>query len=115
VIQLPNAGSEYTTASGVGWDALAGGYGIFEEGGLLGVFAFGGGVVRDLGAPAGGAVTCDFLAIAGAVDVDADGVHGDAVEDGDGEGGIAEIAAPGGELDVGGEGGGDAPCLRSMS
>jgi len=46
------------------------------------------------------------LAVAGAVDVETDGIHGGAVEDGRGQGGIAEVAAPGGELDVGAEGGG---------
>lgn len=33
-------------------------------------------------------------------DVDTDGVQGDALEDGDREGGVAEVAAPGGELEL---------------
>ena len=35
-----------------------------------------------------------MLAVARAIDVDADGVHGEAVEDGGGDDGVAEIAAP---------------------
>src|SRR3990172_8781115 len=64
-----------------------------------------GAVVGERSAALLGALLGDVLAVAGAVDVEADGVHGGAVEDGDGERGIAEVAAPGGELDVGGEGG----------
>lgn len=45
-----------------------------------------------------------MLAVAWAVDVDADGVGGEAVEDGGGERGVAEVLAPGGELQVGGDG-----------
>ena len=42
-----------------------------------------------------------------AVDVDADRVHGESVEDRGGEGGIAEEAAPVADPDVRGDGGGD--------
>ncbi len=45
------------------------------------------------------------LAIAGAVDVDPDGLHGKPVEDSGSHGGVAEVAAPIAELDVGGNGG----------
>ena len=34
----------------------------------------------------------EVLAVAGAVDVEADGVHGEPVEDGHGDGGVAEAA-----------------------
>ncbi len=63
-------------------------------------------VVGELGTPLLGALLGDVLAVAGAGDVEADGVHRGAVEDGGGEGGITEVAPPGGELDVGAEGGG---------
>jgi hypothetical protein len=46
-------------------------------------------------------------AVARAIDVDADRVHGKAVEDRGGEGGVAEEAAPVAEPDVRGDGGGD--------
>jgi hypothetical protein len=42
------------------------------------------------------------LAPAGSADVDADGVHREAVEDRGGQGGVAEVAAPIAERDVGG-------------
>lgn len=61
-------------------------------------------VVGRLGTALLGAVPGDLLAIAGAVDVDADGSHGEAVEDGGGDGSVAEVAAPGAQLDVGGDG-----------
>jgi len=48
------------------------------------------------------------LAVARAVDIDADRVHGEAVEDRGGEGSVAEEAAPVAERDVRGDGGGDA-------
>jgi hypothetical protein len=48
------------------------------------------------------------LAIARTIDVDADRVHGESVEDRGGEGGVAEEAAPVAEPDVRGDGGGDA-------
>lgn len=41
-----------------------------------------------------------MLPVAGAVDIEAYGVHGDAVEDGNGERGVAEIAPPCAQLDV---------------
>src|SRR5205814_1246701 len=56
----------------------------------------------------GGARLGDVLPVAGPVDVDANGVHGDAVEDGGGERGVAEVAAPVAERDIGGDGGGNA-------
>ena len=46
-----------------------------------------------------------MLAVAGAVDVDADGVHGETVEDGGGDGGVAEVASPFAKIDIGGNGG----------
>ena len=57
-----------------------------------------------------------MLAPAGAVDVDADGVHREAVEDGAGEGGVAEVAAPVAERDVGGDRGRDAfvPAIEEV-
>jgi len=53
-----------------------------------------------------GAQAGEVLTVAGAVDVEADGGHGEAVEDGGGDGGVTEVLAPGAELDVGGDGGG---------
>ena len=61
----------------------------------------GGGGIGGLGAFLG-----EVLAVAGAVDVDSAGVHGEAVEDGGGDGGIAKVLAPGAQLDIGGNGGG---------
>lgn len=46
-----------------------------------------------------------MVAVAGAVDVDADRGGGEAVEDRGGEGGVAEVLAPLAQLDVGGQGG----------
>ena len=74
---------------------------VTGRGSLVGRLGLGGGVL--VGAQVG-----DVLAVAGAVDVDADGVHGEPVEDGDGDGGVAEVAPPVAESDVGGDGGGDA-------
>lgn len=48
----------------------------------------------------------DVLPVAGPVDVDADGVHGEAVEYGGGEGGVTEVTSPVAEGDVGCDGGG---------
>ena len=48
-----------------------------------------------------------MLAEARAVDVDVDGVHREPIEDGGGEGGVAEVLAPVAERDVGGDRGGD--------
>jgi hypothetical protein len=56
----------------------------------------------------GGPALGDVLAVARAVDVDVDRVHGEAVEDRGGEGSVAEEAAPVAERDVRGDGGGDA-------
>lgn len=42
-----------------------------------------------------GAQVGEVLAVAGAADVEADGGHGEAIEDGGGDGGVAEILAPG--------------------
>ncbi len=55
----------------------------------------------------------DVLSVAGAVDVDADGMHGEAVEDGSGDGGVAEVAAPLAQIDVGGDGRGE-PSVSSV-
>lgn len=66
-------------------------------------------VVREGHATLLGALPREVLAIAGAVDVEADGTHGEAIQDGDGQGGIAQVAPPGAQLDVGGKGGGGAP------
>ena len=55
----------------------------------------------------GGAGLGDVLAPTRAGDVDADGVHGEAVEDRGGEGHVAEVAAPVAERDVRGDRGGD--------
>jgi len=52
----------------------------------------------------GGAGHCDVLAIARSDDVDANRVHREAVEDGGGQGGVAEVAAPVAERDIGGDG-----------
>src|SRR3954471_195180 len=57
-------------------------------------------VLGELAAAFLGAVAGDLLAVAGSVDVDADGVHGEAVEDSGGQGGVAEVAAPAAELDI---------------
>src|SRR5262252_841936 len=46
-----------------------------------------------LGAAAGGALVGDVLAKARTVDVDPERVHGEPVEDGGGERGVAEVAA----------------------
>ncbi len=53
-------------------------------------------------------VTGELLPVAGPVDVDADGSHREAVEDGRGQGGVAQVAAPSAQPDVGGDGGGRA-------
>lgn len=42
-----------------------------------------------------------MLAVAGAVDVEADGVHDEAVEDGSGDGCVAQVAPPVGEIVAG--------------
>jgi hypothetical protein len=47
-----------------------------------------------------GAALRDVLPEARAGDVDADGVHGETVEDRGGQGGVAEVAAPLAERDV---------------
>lgn len=68
------------------------------DGGLRGfeVGRLGGGIVCGLaGADAG-----EVLAIAGAVDVEADGGHGEVVEDGGGDGGVTEVLALRAEFDV---------------
>lgn len=65
--------------------------------------------VSALGGALLGTGLCDVLAVAGTVDVDAYGVHRESVEDGGGERGVAEIAAPVAQGDVGGHRGGDAP------
>jgi hypothetical protein len=57
-----------------------------------------------LGAAAGGALVGDVLAKARAVDVDPERVHSEPVEDGGGECGVAKVAAPVAERDVGGHG-----------
>jgi hypothetical protein len=49
----------------------------------------------------------DVLAVARPVDVDADGMHGETVEDGGGKCSVAEVAAPLAERDVRGDGGRD--------
>jgi len=69
-------------------------------GGLCGL-----GVGR-VGGRLAGAQAGKVLAVAGAVDVEADGGHGEAVEDGGGDGGVTEVLSPGAELEVGGDGGG---------
>ena len=46
-----------------------------------------------------------MLSIAGAVDVDTDGVHGQSVEDGGREGGVTEVFPPTTELDIGAQNG----------
>lgn len=50
-----------------------------------------------------GAEAGEVLAVAGAVDVEADGGHGEAIEDGGGDGGVAEVLAPRAEFDVRGD------------
>src|SRR5215211_2483649 len=74
-----------------------------------GMSAFTGGAARcvlaRLGAAAGSALVRDVLAVARALDVDPDRVHGEPVEDGGGERGVAEVLAPVAERDVGGHGG----------
>ena len=76
-------------ATGASW-ALDGGLRGFEVGRL------GGGIVGGLaGAEAG-----EVLAIAGAVDVEADGGHGEAIEDRGGDGGVTEVLAPRAEFDI---------------
>jgi len=56
------------------------------------------------GRAGGGALACalsgDMLSVAGPVDVDANGVHGEAVEDGGGERGVAQEAPPVAERDI---------------
>lgn len=47
-----------------------------------------------------------MLSIAGSVDVDTDGVHGQSVEDGGGQGCVAEVAPPTTELDIRAQSGG---------
>ena len=54
-----------------------------------------------------GAGLGDVLAPARAGDGDADGVHGKAIADRRGQGGVAEVAAPVAERDVRGDRGGD--------
>ena len=51
----------------------------------------------------------DVLPVARSVDVDADGVHREAVEDCHRDGGVAEVAAPVAEVDVGRDGGRHSP------
>jgi hypothetical protein len=55
-----------------------------------------------------GAQVGDVLPVAGPVDVDAQGVHRQPIEDGHGDGGVAEVAPPVAQGDVGRHGGGDA-------
>lgn len=57
-----------------------------------------------------GALAAQVLAVTGAIDVDPDGVLGEAVEDGGSQDGITEVAAPFGKTDVRAHGGG-APIL----
>src|SRR3990172_7622707 len=52
-------------------------------------------------------LACEGMPVAGAVDVGARGGGGEPVEDRGGEGGVAEVLAPGRQLDVGSEGGRD--------
>src|ERR1700759_5780544 len=61
-----------------------------------------------LDATAGGALVGDMLAIARAIDVDPERMHGESVEDGGGEGGVAEVLAPVGARDVGRQSGRNA-------
>jgi hypothetical protein len=68
---------------------------------LRGVRGRGRGRVVD--AAVAGALPGEEGAVARAFDVDADRRHGEAVEDGGGESGVAEVAAPLAELDVGGD------------
>ena len=58
----------------------------------------GGGSER--GRAVGGPALGDVLAIARTIDVDADRVHGESVEDRGGEGGVAQEAAPVAEPDI---------------
>lgn len=53
-----------------------------------------------------GALLGDVLSVARSGDVDADGVHDDAIEDGGGDDGVAEVLAPFAQLDIGGDGDG---------
>ena len=59
----------------------------------------------------GGALACtlggDMLSVAGPVDVDPNGMHGEAVEDGGGERGVAQEAPPVAERDIRSDGRGD--------
>jgi hypothetical protein len=52
------------------------------------------------GRAVGGPALGDVLAVARTIDVDADRVHGESVEDRGGEGGVAEEATPVAERDV---------------
>jgi len=70
-------------------------------GGLRG----GGGALSTRGGGGLGSLLGDVLAVAGSVDVNAQGVPGEAVEDGHGDGGVAEVTAPDAEGDVGGNDG----------
>ncbi len=54
-----------------------------------------------------GTFSSDVLSIAWTVDIDAYGVHGQSVEDGRREGGVAEVFPPTTELDIGAQNGGD--------
>jgi len=96
---------------------LGGGGGIVGQGGqAAGVVRRGrAGVVGRSSGGLGGrlgsgllALVGEVLAVARAADVEAEGAHGEAVEDGHGEGGVAEVAAPVGERDVGADGGAGA-------
>ena len=67
-----------------------------------------------MGAGSGlGALLGHVLAVAGPVDVDAQSVHGQAVEDGHGNGGVAEVTPPVAEGDIGGDGGGE-PAMAAV-
>src|ERR1019366_7568526 len=48
-----------------------------------------------------GALRGNVLAVARSIDVDADGVHGQPIENGGGDGGVAEGAAPLTQVDIG--------------
>ncbi len=73
-------------------------------------------VVRESLGAAAGAHGSDVLAIAGPVDVDEDGVHGEPVEDGGGDGIVAEVAAPFSQINSGCDGGGEfaMPAIDEM-
>src|SRR5271156_6198324 len=94
---------------------MAASSGARTRSGTVGGTRIGGGAVRRLMASrrwraGGGALSCalggDLLSVAGPFDLDADGVHREAVENGRGEGGVAEKASPVAEGDIRGDRGG---------